>query len=212
MNKLLIIIGMTLLLVLAGSSLAGENLAQPEREENPMSPEEIQAEQQKLLTMADETLQRLYKENPAAQEKIENAYGYGVFEGDTVNLVLYVAGKGMGVVFDNKTKTPVYMHALRAGTGPGLGYKSLHVVAVFDNELVYEQFTTIGLHATASADATAKVMGMGSELSEAISLVPGISAYYLTDSGLVLQANWGAVEFLKDPDLNPRTDNETAPD
>ncbi|MCU7959219.1 MAG: hypothetical protein KZQ58_04305 [gamma proteobacterium symbiont of Bathyaustriella thionipta] len=203
MNKILTMLVMSILLTYACSSLAGEELATEDTEETPMTAEEVAAEQQILLTMADETLQRLYKDNPAAEKKIEDAYGYGVFEGQTVNLVVYVAGKGMGVVFDKETKTPVYMHALRAGTGPGVGYKSSHVVVLFDNETVYDQFTTIGLHASASADATVKVMGMGSEMSGAVSLVPGISAYHLTDSGLVVQANWGAVEFLKDPDLNP---------
>lgn len=53
-----------------------------------------------------------------------------------------------------------------------------------------------------SGDATIKVAGKGVEAGEAASLVPGVSAYQLTDLGVVLQANWGATEFLKDPQLN----------
>jgi len=53
-----------------------------------------------------------------------------------------------------------------------------------------------------SADATMKLAGKGAEAGMAISLIPGISHYQFVDTGLVLQANWGATEFLKDPNLN----------
>ena len=115
---------------------------------------------------------------------------------------MYVAGKGIGVVYDNKTHTPTYMNAIRVGTGPGVGYKSLHFVLLFDNELVYKQFTTIGLQVGASVDASLKVAGKGSGVGESISLVPGVSVYQLINTGLVLQANWGATEFFKDFKLN----------
>jgi hypothetical protein len=35
-----------------------------------------------------------------------------------------------------------------------------------------------------------------------------VSAYQLIDTGLVVQANWGATEFLKDPTLNKHTDKQ----
>jgi len=152
--------------------------------------------------MAEETLERLYKEHPEAKQEVENAYGYGVFEGQSVNLVLYVAGNGLGVVFDNKTRSPIYMNAIRAGTGPGIGYKSVHGVLIFNNETVFKQFTTVGLQVSASADATMKLAGKGAEAGMAVSLIPGVSYYQFVDTGLVLQANWGATEFLKDPNLN----------
>ena len=167
-----------------------------------ITPEEAEAKRQKIQTMAKETLQRLYKEKPKAEQEIKNAYGYGVFEGDIVNLVLYVAGKGGGVVYDNKTQSPIYMTAVRAGTGPGVGYKSLHAVIIFNNETVYKQFTTVGVQVSASGDAAIKLAGKEAGGAKAASLVPGVSMYQLVDKGLVLQANWGATEFLKDPDLN----------
>jgi len=94
------------------------------------------------------------------------------------------------------------MNAVRAGSGPGVGYKSIHAVLIFKNETVYKQFTTIGVQVSASGDALLKVAGHGTEMSKAVSLVPGVSYYQLTDTGLVLQANWGVTEFLKDPHLN----------
>ncbi len=167
-----------------------------------LSEEDIKKTRQKILTMEKEVLEHLYMKHPQAKDEIEKAYGYGVFDAQIVNLLIYVAGNGYGVVFDNKTKKPIFMNAIRAGTGPGLGYKSFNGVVIFANETVFKQFTTVGLQVSASGDATIKLAGKGAEIGEAISLVPGISLYQLTNTGVVLQANWGATEFLKDPNLN----------
>jgi len=202
MNKILLISFLGLIGVQFNVT-AEETFAAAQRTEiEPLSPEEIIQIRNELQTTAVETLERLYKENPDVKQEIDNAYGYGVFADQTVNLVLYVAGKGLGVVYDNATKTPIYMDAYRAGTGPGIGYKASRFVVIFDNELVYDQFTTIGLQLSASGDAHLKLAGKGVGTGESASLVPGVSLYQMVDTGLVLQANWGATEFIKDSDLN----------
>jgi len=192
-----------LLMGLPLNVLANEDFISDQRSDfDTLAPEDVDKIRHEIEAMAKETLERLYKEYPEAKEEIKNAYGYGAFDAQIVNLVLYVAGKGLGVVYDNKTKTPIFMNAIRAGTGPGVGYKSVHGVLIFDNENVYKQLTTIGLQVSASGDATIKVAGIGAEAGKAASLVPGVSLYQLTDLGIVLQANWGATEFVKDPNLN----------
>ncbi len=195
------------------NAIADEDFAaaQLEDEFKELTPAELESKRQEILSMAEETLARLYKEHPKAEIEIKKAYGYGVFEGNSVNLIMYVAGKGVGVVYDNETQIPVYMDAIRLGTGPGVGFKSLHFVLIFANKLVFDQFTTVGLQVSASGDATLKVAGKGSGAGKAISLVPGVSAYQLIDTGLVVQANWGATEFLKNPALNRKqTSKKTA--
>jgi len=210
MKQLKYIIGFALLMGLQFNAIAAEdgfidgqaadaNTAPPS-----LTPEEAEAKREKVEAMATETLVRLYTQNPEAQAEVEGAYGYGVFEGHVVNMVLYVAGKGFGVVYDKETHTPVYMNAVRAGTGPGVGYKASHMVLIFKNDTVYNQFTTVGLHASASGDAVMKLAGKEAGGTKSASLVPGISMYQLLDSGLVLQANWGATEFLKDAILNTK--------
>jgi len=190
-------------------AIADEDFTAAQQDEfKELTPAELESKRQEILSMAEETLAHLYKEHPKAEDEIKNAYGYGVFEGHSVNLIMYVAGKGVGVVYDNKTHTPIYMDAIRLGTGPGVGFKSLHFVLIFNNELVFDQFTTVGLQVSAAGDASLKVAGKGAGIGEAISLVPGVSAYQLIDTGLVVQANWGATEFLKNPALNKQTDEE----
>lgn len=203
MNKIKSILCFSLLMGLSVNAIADDDfIAEQRAQYDTIAPEDVDAKRQDIQSMAKQTLQRLYKEHPQAEEEIKNAYGYGVFEGDVANLVLYVAGKGFGVVYDNKTLSPVYMNAVRAGTGPGVGYKSVHAVIIFDNETVHKQFTTVGLQLSASGDAVIKVAGKEAGGTKSASLVPGVSIYQLIDSALVLQANWGATEFLKDPNLN----------
>jgi hypothetical protein len=203
MKTTLLILLFILLTGLHLNTIASEDFITEQRKDfDNITPEKAKKIRQNILTMSNTTLEKLYKIHPKAKKKIENAYGYGVFDGEAINLVLYVVGKGLGVVFDNKTKTPIFMNALRAGTGPGVGYKSLQAVLIFNNKIVFDQFTNIGLQVSASGDASINIKGVGIGEGEVISLVPGISAYQLIDSSLVLQANWGATEFLKDPNLN----------
>ncbi|MCU7835758.1 MAG: hypothetical protein KZQ83_10985 [gamma proteobacterium symbiont of Taylorina sp.] len=205
MNKVILSVFFCLLTGIQISAVANDEFLSEQRiKYDTIAPEDIAAKRQDIETMAKETLERLYKEYPEAEEDIKNGFGYGVFEGQVVNLVLYVAGTGLGVVYDNKTQTPIFMNAIRAGTGPGVGYKSFHGVMVFDNETVFDQFTNIGLQLNASGDAVMKIAGKGTASGVAVSLVPGVSLYQLIDTGLVVQANWGATEFLKDPNLNVR--------
>ena len=70
--------------------------------------------------MSEETLERLYKELPEVKEEIKNAYGYGVFEGQAVNVILYNAGRGLGVVYVNKNKNPNFMNFIKTGKGTGV--------------------------------------------------------------------------------------------
>jgi len=100
------------------------------------------------------------------------------------------------------TKEFIKSIIIKAGTGPGVGYKSFHGILIFDNKNVFDQFTTVGFQLSASADAVMTMAGKGVSSGTSVSLVPGVSLYQLIDTGLVLQANWGGTEFLKDPNLN----------
>ncbi len=205
MNNILkaLLLGLSLIACLPTLTMADEDfLAEQRNDFDTLSQEDIINTRKHILSMSEETLKELYKQYPELQKEVESAYGYGVFEGQAVNLIMYVAGNGLGVVYDNKTSTPVFMNAVRAGTGPGIGYKSMHGIIIFDNETVFDQFTNIGLQLSASGDATVKLAGTGATANKAVSLVPGVTIYQLVDNGLVLQANWGATEFLKDPNLN----------
>lgn len=155
-----------------------------------------------ILGMRDKTLADLYKTNPEAKAEVERAVGYAVFDATGINVILLVGVKGKGVAVENGSNKATYMNMVRAGSGPGIGYKDYRMVLVFKTKGVFERFTTLGMDAGASADATMKMGGQGKEAAYAKSFNPDIKVYQITDKGLLLQANWGGTKFLKDKDLN----------
>jgi lipid-binding SYLF domain-containing protein len=152
--------------------------------------------------MRDRTLEQLYKTNPEAKAEVESAVGYAVFDATGINVILFVGVKGKGIAVENGSNKATYMNMVRAGTGPGVGYKDYRMVLVFKSKTVFDQFTTLGMDAGVSADATMKLGGKGKEAAYAKSFNPSVKVYQITDKGLLLQANWGGTKFLKDSELN----------
>ena len=105
-----------------------------------------------ILKMRDATIERLRKEQPDSQAALDKAPGYAVFDATGVNLVLYVGGKGAGVLMDSKTGKPTYMSMVRAGTGPGLGYKEFKQVIVFKTPKAMDLFLSAGVDVGSSFD------------------------------------------------------------
>jgi len=155
-----------------------------------------------ILSMRDRTLAQLYKTNPEAKAEVESAVGYAVFDATGINVIMLVGVKGKGIAVENGSNKATYMNMVRAGTGPGIGYKDYRMVFVFKSKTVFDQFTTLGMDAGASADATMKMGGQGKEAVYSSSFNPYVKVYQITDKGLLLQANWGGTKFLKDSDLN----------
>ena len=158
-------------------------------------PAKAEEKRQAILKMRDATLERLYKENPESRDVVGKGAGYAVFDATGVNLVLYVGGKGSGVMMDKASDKPVYMSMVRAGTGPGLGYKEFKQVIVFKNKKAMELFQTAGIDVGASFD-------FGNVLAHGQSFHPDFALYTLTDKGFTVQANWGGTKYFKDGELN----------
>jgi lipid-binding SYLF domain-containing protein len=158
-----------------------------------------------LRKLRDTTLQDFYATNPAIREEVAGAVGYAVFDGSQVNVLLYVGANGAGVLMDNATQKETFMTMARVGTGPGVGYKSYRQLMVFKDRALFDTFSTVGADVGASADATFKASGTkGLTLDGSTSFNPHLSVYQITDSGALLQANWGGVAYLPDGELNAK--------
>jgi len=157
---------------------------------------------QSVADMEKETLQRLYKEAPDAQAKLESAPGYGVFSNANVNLLLVSAGGGYGVVVDNETKQRTYMRMALGGVGLGLGAKDYRVVMIFKDKATMTKFVEKGWDAGAHADAAAKAGDKGAEASGEGDIRAGIDVYSMTEAGLALQATIAGTKYWKDKELN----------
>jgi lipid-binding SYLF domain-containing protein len=182
-------IGMAAVVLLAGCGPKKKGLTLDER-------------RQSVADMEKETLQRLYKEAPDAQAKIESAPGYGVFSNANVNLVLVSAGGGYGVVVDNATRQRTYMRMALGGVGLGLGAKDYRVVMIFKDKDTMTKFVEKGWDAGAHADAAAKAGEKGAEASAEGDIRKGIDIYSMTEAGLALQATVAGTKYWKDKELN----------
>jgi lipid-binding SYLF domain-containing protein len=167
-----------------------------------MTAEEKVQHKKHMLETAEKTLAEIYAKDPKIKKTVEAAYGYAVFTNTGFNLAIFVGGSGHGVAFKKGDKTPVFMAMKRAGTGPGLGYVNYRQVITFANELLFDEFTTVGMQGSASANLTMKGGATGTDVSGQMSLVPGVTFYQVTDEGFDIQANWGGMLYYKDTTLD----------
>ena len=155
-----------------------------------------------IRSMEDETLQKLYREEPAAREKIKKAAGYGVFSSANVNVILVSGGGGYGVVVNNSNGKRTYMKMALGGVGPGLGVKDYRQVLIFNSKDALYKFIYSGWEFGGQTDAAAKAGQSGGELSSKGSMGAGISAYSMTESGLALQATVAGSKYWRNDELN----------
>ena len=156
-----------------------------------------------LRGMRDTAMADFYATKPEIKAEVEKAVGYAVFDASQVNLVLYLGSTGAGVMVDNANGRETYVKMARAGTGPGVGYKSYRQLIVFKDRKLFDTFSSVGADVGASADAAFKMSGSGGvSLDGSTSFNPNLSVYQITDRGALLQANWGGVAYLPDAELN----------
>lgn len=170
---------------------------QPTVKKEDLTADEVKQRRQQVNNMAKDGLAKLYAQNPEARKEIESAAGYGVFDVSTVNVVLVVGSTGAGVIRDNKTGQQTYMRAIRAGTGPGVGYQQLYQIFVFKNATALEQFR-LGDAVGGDVSASVTVGTAGKQYS----FNPYITVYQLSEKGFAVQANWGGTGYVLDPNLN----------
>ena len=138
-------------------------------------------QQQAILKIRDQTLRQLSRLKPPAEDEIERAVGYGVFEVNGLNAVL-AETHGRGIVVEKTTGKVAYMQLARTDLRPGATVQPYRQVLVFRNPQKLRQFVASGSPADASRD-------------------PDIKVYRLNEKGVAVQADWGA-RYFRDPDLN----------
>lgn len=156
---------------------------------------------QAILDMRNETLQRLYREQPQAREQVANAAGYGVFDSASQNLIFLKTDGGYGVL-TSASGQATYMKVAGAGVGFGLGIKDYREVIIFRQAEDFERFRENGWQAGGQAEATAKAGNQGGSASGAQSVDLDVRTYVLTESGAALQATVGASKYWKWDELN----------
>jgi lipid-binding SYLF domain-containing protein len=167
-----------------------------------MSAKEKEQARADVQKMARETLDRLYRTQPAAQAAIAKSAGYAVFSNFGMKIFFAGGGKGGGVAVDNHTKKPVYMKMVEVQAGLGLGAKKFRLVWVFENQKDLSNFINSGYEFGGQASAAAKKGAQGAAYAGAVSVSPGVWLYQLTDEGLAAEITAKGTKYYKDGDLN----------
>ena len=160
-------------------------------------------ERDKIRKMAAETLQQLYKLQPASKAAIQKSAGYAVFNNTGVNLLLSTA-RGAGIAVDSKTKQETFMKMGSVGAGLGVGVKNYRVIFVFETADAQSKFLDSGWSGSAQTDAAAKAGDKGGAFSGAEEMAPGVWVYQITKNGLALQITLQGTKYYKDDDLNKK--------
>lgn len=153
----------------------------------------------KIDRTTQDTLARLFSEDPDARGLMDTAYGYAVFSNIKIVFGLS-AGGGGGVAVEKSTGERTYMKMGTAGIGIGLGGQRYHVVFLFEDEATFGHFILEGWQGDAAANAVAGTEGKNVKTS----FSRGMAVYQLTGSGLMLKADVAGTKYWVNKRLNPR--------
>ncbi len=182
----------------AGLALVGTANASLFKKEG--TPDEQRAEIRKVR---DQSLAELYKVQPSARGHVEQAAGYAVFSNFGVKILVAGGGSGRGIVVDNRTKQEAFMKMAEVQAGLGVGVKNFRLIWVFEKKVDLDRFVNSGWEIGAQTTASAKVAGQGASVfAGAVSVMPGVWLYQLTDDGLALELTAKGTQYYRDDELN----------
>ena len=153
----------------------------------------------KIDATAEQTLSRLFTEEPQARPLYDSAYGYAVFTKIKVAFGIS-GGGGSGVAITKGTNARTYMKMGTGGIGIGLGGQKYQVVFLFESKAVFDDFILNGWQGDASAHAVAGTSGKNAEAT----FTKGLLIYQLSENGLMLHADVAGSKYWMDKRLNNR--------
>ena len=191
MKQITSIASLLLMLVLAAPLVAA-----------PWDKKDPDDERKELQEARQQALTKLFREKPGARAELENAKGYAVFSNIGMNLGLISTQRGGGILRDNRDGQDTYMKMFSGGGGWGLGIKDFAAIFVFETAESLDTFETKGWDFSAQADANLESESEGAGMESAMTAMPGVKIYQLTDAGVALQATVQGTKFWVDEDLN----------
>jgi lipid-binding SYLF domain-containing protein len=159
-------------------------------------------QQKQIRSMAQDTLQQLYKAEPKTQSAIKHAYGYAVFTDLGVKILFGGTGNGKGLAVNNRTKHQIFMKMIEVQAGLGMGVDKYRVVFVFDSERAFNDFVDKGWEFGGQSTVAVKSAEQGGAMAGAVAVSDGVWMYQLTEKGLALEISATGTKYYKDDDLN----------
>ncbi len=155
-----------------------------------------------VRTQAAQALAQLYQVRPSAKATIKAAVGYAAFSNFGMKILVAGGGKGQGLAYENATHNVTYMKMLEVQAGLGMGAKKFRTIFVFETKSAMDQFVNSGWEFGGQATAAATTGKKGGAYQGAVSVMPGVWMYQLTQKGLALELTGKGTKYYKDDDLN----------
>jgi lipid-binding SYLF domain-containing protein len=180
----------------ASCLLTGSVLAQEPDER------EIIQKRQQVREMAHDSLATLYEISPGARRAVEHGAGYAVFS--TFGIKIFFGGgtTGKGIVVNNRTHRDIYMKMVQVQGGFGLGIKKDRLIFVFETYRSMRDFINQGWEFGGQASAAAMFADQGGTFAGAVSVMPGVYLYQITETGLSASLTISGTKIYKDDVLN----------
>ena len=151
---------------------------------------------------AQDGLSTLYEVQPAARYAVEHAAGYAVFSTFGVKLLFAGGSQGKGMVVNNRTHRQTFMKMVGVQAGLGFGVAKTRLVFIFETASSLQDFINQGWAFGANTSLSAMADKEGGMFTGAVSVMPGVFVYQLTDTGLAAQITATGTKFFKDDALN----------
>lgn len=161
-----------------------------------------QEQREELQEARESALATLYAKQPSLETQVAQSKGYAVFSNIGLNLLMVSTQRGGGILRDNRSRDDTYMNMFSAGGGVGMGVKEYAAVFVFHTDEALEAFSTKGWDFSAQADAKYENEDDSEGLESAITAMPGVSLYQITERGVSAQVTLQGTKFWVDDDLN----------
>lgn len=160
-------------------------------------------QRQQLRSMAQATLDELYRIQPQAKKALAKAAGYAVFSNVGMKFMVAGGGSGRGIAVRRQPRQETFMRMVEVQAGLGFHISKDRLVWVFERQSDLDRFVNEGWEIGAQSTVSAQAGGQGSEIfSGAMSISPGVWLYQLSGEGLALDLTATGTKYYKDKDLN----------
>jgi lipid-binding SYLF domain-containing protein len=186
MNKLLIGLSLSFLLIGCGLQLDGS----------------VSKQREQIDSMASGTMNNLFDQHPGLRKKVAKAAGYGVFDASGGKFLWGGLDHGNGVVVKNGNRQHTYMKMFELQPGLGFGYTNFRLVFVFDTRAAMDDFIKSGWEfgGRASAAANDEKNAVGGD--RGVNVAPGITLYQMTEKGAMIGLSITGAKYWRNDDLN----------
>lgn len=168
----------------------------------PLTKSQVDEQRSEIMTMRQQTLDKLYQQYPQARDSVDKSAGYAVFTNFGMKFLFMGGASGHGVAVDNASKHPTYMKMVELQPGLGLGAQKFGIIFIFATPVEYNKFITSGWDLGANAMASAQSSTQGGSAQMGATVAPGVTMYQLSDQGAIVGVSVTAAKYYQNKELN----------